>query len=66
METREMEYHVRFFLTGTVRMRGRRNFRYASTVGIYSKVLVIFLAYCISMSDMEGNSMSTTRTATKW
>ena len=60
-----MEYHVRLFFTGTVRMRGRKNLMYASTVGIYSKVLAIFLAYCISMPDMEGNSALQIRTATK-
>lgn len=61
-----MEYQVRLFFTGTVRMRGRKNVRYVSTAGIYSNVLVIFLAYCISMSDNGGTSASAIRTAVQW
>ena len=44
IETMEIEYQVLFFVPGTMRTYGRRNFRYPSTASRYNSVLTRFLA----------------------
>ena len=63
METREMEYQVLFFVPGTMRTYGRRNFRYPTTASRYSSVLTRFLAYSVPVSDNSGNNALHTRIA---
>lgn len=62
-DTKEMEYQVFFFVPGTMRTYGRRNFPYPNTATRCSSVLTRFLTYIIPISDSSGNSALHTRMA---